>query len=163
MRASVGVVGLVALVLASVALAAGVNGTWSGRMIDREEIANGWPASYWSPTTLVVTGASVVATSEGKTMASHDSPTATSSCSMRFRFASVADGWRLYRQSGGRPKLTAGSTSGGYPEGSLCSMSSPSGAALRVRRAGAKLKAEYTSFYRLGREFEPQVGGFLER
>lgn len=164
MRVSIGVAGVLAGIVAGTAWAAGPTGTWSGRIFDHEEVANGWPVSYWSPTTLVVTGATVVATSEGKTMAAHDAPTARSSCSMRFRFAGARDGWRVYVQTGGRPRLTGGSTAGGYPEGSLCAASGPSGSALRIRPAGSKLKAEFTGFY--GGEdssFSSKVSGFLKR
>ena len=164
MRVPIAAVGLAALVVAGGASAAAPNGIWSGRIVDREEIANGWPVSFWSPTTLVVSSASVTATSEGKTMAAHDSPTARSTCSMRFRFVAAQSGWRIYKQTGGRPKLTAGSVSGGYPEGSLCSASGPSGSALRVRRAGAKLRVEFTNFYRAGEDdFSGAMSGYLKR
>ena len=142
-RALAGTV-LVALAAAGPVLAGGVNGTWSGRFITPQEVGN-VPTSAYPVTKLVVGPASITVQVSGKTQAAHDPETATSTCVMRLRFMSKlsSNGWRLYEQFG-KPVLS-GSVRGGPPEFSPCGYD-PSGVSrevLRVRPAGAKLKAEF--------------------
>jgi hypothetical protein len=131
---------LVALATAASAVAT-TSGTWTGRLIDpREQI----PSSAYAHGTLVVGASAITARFTNHTQAAHDSPTATSTCSMKFRYARTAVGWRYYAEVG-RPALVAGSPSGGMPDLSMCSYTPLSGgSAIRLREAGAKLKVEYT-------------------
>jgi hypothetical protein len=132
-------------VLAGLALAApasaGTNGTWTGRLIDpREQI----PSSAYAHGTLVVGAAAVTARFTNHTQAAHDSPSAMSTCTMKFRYSKTAAGWRYYAEVG-RPILVAGSSAGGRPDLSMCSYTLLSGgSAIRIRPAGAKLRVEYT-------------------
>jgi hypothetical protein len=154
--------GVVAVALAVVApvLAAGVNGTWTGRFIIPQEVGN-IPFSAYPPAKLVVTAASVSAQFHGKTQAAHDPETAVSTCVVRLRFNSAlsSDGWRLY-EGVGKAVLT-GSVGGGPPEMSRCQViAGSSRLVLRLRPAGAKLKAEFGQRDGKGEpEFGP--GGFL--
>ena len=127
---------------------AGVNGTWSGRLITPQEVGN-IPTSAYPTTTLVIGPASITVRVSGKTSAAHDPETAMSTCVMRFRYSSAlsSDGWRLYQQFA-KPVLS-GSVSGGAPELSPCAYD-PSGQSrvvLRVRPAGTKLKAEFGEYF----------------
>ena len=150
----------VALAAAAPALAGGVNGTWTGRFVIPQEVGN-IPFSAFPPAKLVVTAASVSAQFHGKTQAAHDPDTAVSTCVVRLRFNSAlsSDGWRLY-EGVGKAVLT-GSVSGGPPEMSRCQVSAGSSRlVLRLRPAGAKLKAEFGQRDGKGDpEFGP--GGFL--
>ena len=150
----------VALAAAAPVLAGGVNGTWTGRFVIPQEVGN-IPFSAFPPAKLVVTTASVTAQFHGKTTATHDPDTAVSTCVVRLRFNSAlsSDGWRLY-EGVGKAVLT-GSVSGGPPEMSRCQVSAGSSRlVLRLRPAGAKLKAEFGQRDGKGDpEFGP--GGFL--
>lgn len=147
-----------ALAAAGSALAGSVNGTWVGRMINPQEIGN-IPTSAYPTAKLTVGPATISAAFHGRTQAAHDPESATSSCTMRFRFngALSADGWRVYEEVG-KPVLT-GSVSGGQPDLSGCFYHVASGQSrvvLRVRPAGAKLKAEFGE--RFGQQ-APEFGG----
>ena len=158
--------GLVAVIVVAAAGAtagsavAGVNGTWSGRFIIPQEVGN-IPTAAYPTAKLVVTSASVSALFHGKTQAAHDPETAVSTCLVRLRFNSAlsSDGWRLY-EGVGKAVLT-GSVSGGPPEMSRCQViAGSSRLVLRLRPAGAKLKAEFGQRDGKGEpEFGP--GGFL--
>lgn len=149
----------VASLMLAPAAAAGTNGTWSGRLIDPQEQI---PSSAYARGTLAITASAATARFTNRTLAAHDSPSATSSCSMRFRYAKTADGWRYYVEVGG-PRLTSGSTAGGMPDLSMCSYSTiHGGGALRIRPAGSKLRVEYTSFYRSAWD-RASLQGFLAR
>jgi hypothetical protein len=127
--------------LLAASAAAGTTGTWSGRLIDpREQI----PSSAYAHGTLVVGAAAVTARFTNHTQAAHDSPSATSTCSMKFRYWRTAAGWRYYAEVG-RPLMVEGSSAGGMPDLSICSYTLISGgSAIRIRPAGAKLRVEYT-------------------
>lgn len=152
--------GVVVLVLGTTAgpVLAGVNGTWSGRFISPEEVGNIPTSAY--PTAKVVVGpASTTAQFSGRTQAAHDPETAMSTCSMRFRFSGAlsSDGWRVYEQIG--KVVLGGSLSGGMPDLSACQRNDPSGRShvvVRLRPAGAKLKAEFgVRFGQKAPEFGP--------
>jgi hypothetical protein len=140
---------IIAILATGTALAGTVNGTWRGRMLDPQLTGSDVPAPERAPirdfavATVIVKSSSAMMSSTGVTMATHDSPTAVSTCAMRFRFALAEDGWRVYRQLG--PMKLSGAVSGGAPALSACA---PRGGALRVRPAGAKLKAEFVGTYR---------------
>jgi len=145
MRRALAAFVFLALTVAGSALAGGVNGTWSGRFITPQEVGN-IPTSAYPVAKLVVSAPSVTAQFSGRTQAAHDPETATSTCSMRFRFSGVlsSGGWRVYEEVG-KPTL-AGSVSGGLPDMSACFFHDPSGVSrvvLRVRPAGSSLKAEF--------------------
>lgn len=146
------------LILAGTA-AAGVTGSWKGRLIDpREQI----PSSAYPTGTLAVGASTATARFAGHTQAAHDSPSATSSCSMTFRYWKTADGWRYYAETG-RPVLLSGSTSGGMPDLSMCSFTAiKGGSEIRIRPAGAKLRVEFTSFKRATWE-GAELQGYLTR
>jgi len=145
MRPALAAFVVLALTVARPGLAGGVNGTWSGRFITPQEVGN-IPTSAYPVAKLVVGATLITAQFSGRTQAAHDSETATSTCSMRFRFSGVlsSDGWRVYEQVG-KPTLS-GSVSGGMPDLSACAFHDPSGVSrvvLRVRPAGSTLKAEF--------------------
>jgi len=137
------------VVVAGTAMAGSVNGTWKGRLLDPQLTGRDVPPPERAPikdfpiSTLRVGSASAELSSSGVTMATHDPPTAVSSCTMRFRYAAAQGGWRLYRQVG-RMQL-GGAVSGGAPALSPCYTR---GAAVRFRPAGAKLKIEAVGYYR---------------
>jgi len=152
--------GTVTLALAAVgsALAGGVNGTWSGRMIDPQEIGN-IPTSAYPTAKLTVGPATITAVFHGRTQAAHDAESATSTCMMRFRIntALSSNGWRVYEEIG-KPALV-GTSTGGLPDMSGCFYHVPSGqprVVLRLRPAAAKLKAEFGG--RVGQK-PPEFGG----
>ena len=148
-----------AALIAVASAAAGTNGAWVGRLIDPGEQI---PSSAYAKGTLVVGSTAATARFTNRTLAAHDSPSATSSCSMRFRFTKVVDGWRYYVEVGG-PRLTSGSRSGGMPDLSMCSYSTiHGGGAIRIRPAGSKLRVEYTSYYRTAWD-GAALAGFLTR
>jgi hypothetical protein len=125
---------------------AGTTGTWSGRLIDPGEPQV--PSSAYAHGSLVVGATAATARFTNHTLAAHDSPSATSTCSMKFRYTKSAAGWRYYVEVG-RPVLVAGSTTGGMPDLSMCSYTIVSGGAgIRIRPAGAKLRVEFTPTYR---------------
>jgi hypothetical protein len=161
-RALIGVV-LVALLTAGVALAGSVNGTWVGKLpfVQGPEVSaqERIPTSAFPSAKLVVATGSVVAEFSGLTQAAHDAANARATCTMRFRFADVKDGWRLYPQ-GGRPRIV-GTSTGGMPEFSPCQ--TPSGGMLRLRAAGAKLKVEFTTLYQADQPFAVTFRGYLRR
>jgi hypothetical protein len=149
MRRALAAFVVLALTVAGSAPAGGVNGTWSGRFITPQEVGN-IPTSAYPVAKLVVGAPSITAQFSGRTQAAHDPETATSTCSMRFRFSGVlsSDGWRVYEQVG-KPTLS-GSVSGGMPDMSACTYD-PSGVSrvvLRVRPAGSSLKAEFGQRFR---------------
>ena len=158
-----------ALVVVAAAFAATPYGTWKGKLLDPKVTGAGVPPqervpiSAFPAATVVVNSASVQARFTGHTMAAHDAPDATSTCSMRFRFSSAADGWRLY-QVVGRAVLVQGIASGGMPDLSPCSYAGPTGSAIRVRPVpGAMLKVEFSQFYRQGERFYAGLRGYLRR
>jgi hypothetical protein len=151
------VLALAALSAAGIAHAASPLGTWVGTARDVRE--PGIPRSAYPSGKLTVGSTTVVAEFSGRTQAAHDAPNATSTCRMVFRFVKVDTGWRIYRQAG-RMRIIGPST-GGPPDLSPCF--SPTGNALRVRPAGSKLKAEFTSFYRAGEPFEASLVGYYHR
>jgi len=122
---------------------AGTTGTWTGRLLDpREQI----PSSAYANGALVVGASAVTARFTNHTQAAHDPPTATSTCSMKFRYSKSDGGWRYYVEVG-RPVLVAGSASGGMPDLSMCSYTTVNGGALlRIRAAATKLRVEFTPF-----------------
>ena len=160
MRGLVAVVVVAAVGAIAGSALAGLNGTWSGRFIIPQEVGN-IPSSAYPIAKLVVTSASVSAEFHGKTGAAHDPETAVSTCVVRLRYnaALSSNGWRLY-EGVGKAVLT-GSISGGFPEFSRCQVSAGnSRLVLRLRPAGAKLKAEFGQRDGKGEpEFGP--GGFL--
>jgi len=143
-----------ALVAAAAALADATTGTWTGKLVIPQEPEI--PSSAYPSTRLVVGAATVQSRFSGLTQAAHDPPAARATCAMTFRFARVADGWRLYRQ--GRPQLV-GTSSGGMPEFSPCQ--TPSGGMLRIRPAAGKLKVEFTTFYRASEPYTASFRGYL--
>jgi hypothetical protein len=158
----------VALATAAPALGGGITGTWNGRFITPQEIGN-IPTSAYPAAKLVVGASSITAQFTGRTQAAHDPETAVSSCSMRFRFNSAlsSDGWRVYEEVGGKPTLS-GAVSGGPPDMSACQQHDRSGTTrpvLRLRQAGAKLKAEFGLRVRQkAPEFGPGgLSGYLHR
>ena len=70
-------------------------GTWKGRIVQRERTYN----DYLS-VTLIVTAHGLVSRFDGLTGAAHDSPTATSTCSVTYKLAGTKDGWFYYEQTG---------------------------------------------------------------
>jgi hypothetical protein len=151
------IVAAVAVSAAGIAGAASPLGTWTGKARDVRE--PGIPRSAYPVGKLTIGSTTVVAEFVGRTQAAHDAPNATSACRMVFRFAKIDTGWRVYRQKG-RMQIIGPST-GGPPDLSPCF--SPTGNALRVRRAGSKVKAEFTSFYRAGEPFEASLAGYYRR
>jgi hypothetical protein len=153
------------------AWAGSVNGTWKGRLLDPQLTGPDVPRPERAPirdfpiATLVLGSAKAELRSEGVTMATHDSPSAVSSCTMRFRFATLQDGWRVYRQAG--HAQLGGSVSGGAPALSACAGVGTRGGALRVHAAGAKLKVEFVGLYQPAEGAENWKGwplrGYLTR
>jgi hypothetical protein len=110
--------------------------------------------------------------STGLTGASHDAADAKSTCTTRYRFSSPlsAAGWRIYVQQG-KPKVS-GSISGGPPTSGICGSSPccPYRDAVRLRRAGMKLRVEFGSVNPSSRktvpqDFDPNIfkSGYLHR
>lgn len=132
---------------------------WQGRFVYPMETGN-IPTSAYPTATLTIAASSVKAQFHGRTQAAHDALTATSTCSMTFRFRENTGGWRLYAQVG--KALLVGPSTGGMPDLSPCQ---GRGGALRVRSAGAsKIVAEYVSDYRPDDGFgEGRLRGFLHR
>jgi hypothetical protein len=140
---------------------AGTTGTWSGRLIDPGEPEV--PSSAYAHGSLVVGATAATARFTNHTLAAHDSPSATSTCSMKFRYTKTAAGWRYYAEVG-RPVLVPGSTTtGGMPDLSMCSYTIVSGGAgIRIRAAGAKLRVEFNQTYG-ARWDDPALRGYLTR
>jgi len=138
----------------------GTTGTWSGRLIDPGE--GEVPSSAYAHGSLVVGATAATARFTNHTLAAHDSPSATSSCSMKFRYRKSVAGWRYYAEVG-RPVLVAGSTTGGMPDLSMCSYTIVSGGAgIRIRPAGAKLRVEFNPTYG-ARWDDAALRGYLTR
>ena len=159
MRRTLAGIVVVALGATAASALAGVNGTWSGRLIIPQEVGN-IPTSAYPITKMVVGPASITVQVTGKTQAAHDPETAMSTCVMRLRYSAAlsSDGWRLYQQFV-KPVLS-GSVSGGAPEFSSCGYD-PSGMSrvvLRVRPAGSKLKAEFGEYLVKFKQRPPDFG-----
>jgi hypothetical protein len=86
-------------------------GTWKGRIVQRER-------TYSNPSvTLIVTAHGLVSRFDGLTGAAHDSPTATSTCSVTYKLAGTKDGWFYYEQTGPSRMATPTSAVEGAPCG----------------------------------------------
>jgi hypothetical protein len=157
-RRSIVALSVLGLLAGQVALGAGVpspSGTWFGRFVFEPHDGiplNAFPPLSSYPTAKLVVGqAWVTAHFSGITQAAHDAPDARSTCSMRLRFSKAlsSGGWRAYEQAG---KISfGGNVSGGPPERSACQGAVASGQShvvLRMRRAGAKLKAEFGQHFK---------------
>ena len=107
-------------------------GTWSGRS---GFIGEPLQQERLSTIRLTLTAQTAAVLAVGPTGASHDSPTAKATCTSRYRFEAVQDGWRYYKQTAGTLKGEGGLETGPCsPRPELV---------MRVRPAGAKLKAEW--------------------
>jgi hypothetical protein len=142
---------------AGLAHAASPLGRWIGTARDARE--PGSPRSAYPTGKLTVGLTKVIAEFTGRTQAAHDDPNAKSTCRMAYGFTKADAGWRIYRQRG-RMQIVGPST-GGPPDLSPCF--SLTGNALRVRRAGSKLKAEFTDFYRTDEPFTASLAGYYRR
>jgi hypothetical protein len=116
-------------------------GTWTGRIVPHER-------TYTIPAiTLEVTPNAVRERVSGLTGAAHDAPTATTTCSVSYRYEGEKDGWFYYQQSA-PSRLTAA----GYVEGAPCSADgrrSPGGEGYLLRlhpSQGGKLAVEVTTW-----------------
>jgi hypothetical protein len=107
-----GLLSLSALLSAGLATAASRSapvGTWKGRIVPHER-------TYTVPSiTLVVTAHGIQSQVTGLTGAAHDSPSATTTCSVPYKLVGEQGGWFYYEQSG-PSRLTAV----GYVEGAPC-------------------------------------------
>jgi hypothetical protein len=117
-------------------------GTWKGRIVQRER-------TYTNPmVALVVTARGVQSRFSGLTGAAHDSPSATSTCSVPYKLVGNEDGWFYYEQSG--PSRLPSPT--GAVEGSPCGAPGKrlpgwSGYLLRLHRIrGGKLAVQVTTW-----------------
>jgi hypothetical protein len=136
---------LVLLVVGGAAVAASPSvpvGTWKGRIVQRER-------TYTNPmVALVVTAHGVQSRFSGLTSAAHDSPSATSTCSVPYKLVGNEDGWFYYEQSG--PSRLPSPT--GAVEGSPCGAPGKrlpgwSGYLLRLHRIrGGKLAVQVTTW-----------------
>jgi hypothetical protein len=133
-----------ALVLVAVAQArteGSVYGTWIGTP---RVAGKSGPGYRYDPVKLVVGTAHMQVDSTGPTIASHDAPSATSTCTTRYRFNSVLsrDGWRVYVQEAATK--ISGAVSGGQPSYGVCGASLAAFRdAVRLRPAGTKLRVEF--------------------
>jgi hypothetical protein len=88
-------------------------GTWSGRIVQSER-------TYTKPSvTLVITAHGLLSRFHGLTGAAHDSPTATSTCSVPYKLVGQQDGWFYYEQSGPSQMATPTSAVEGAPCGAV--------------------------------------------
>jgi hypothetical protein len=84
-------------------------GTWKGRIVPNER-------TYTVPSIrLVVTAHGIQSEVSGLTGAAHDSPSATTTCSVPYKLVGQKDGWFYYEQSA-PSRLTAA----GFVEGAPC-------------------------------------------
>ena len=108
-------------------------------------MAAGLPQDRRAHYTLTVGAQVVSVVAIGPTGASHDAPSAKARCTWRFRFEKEQAGWRYYKQ-------VAGTIAGaGALETAPCS-TRPEGL-VRLRPAGANLKAEFGTRFRAGDRF----------
>ncbi len=128
-------------------------GVWKGRIVQR-------PRTYSSPSiALVVTARGVQSRVSGLTGAAHDSPTATSTCSVPYKLVGEMGGWFYYEQSG-RSRLTPT----GYVEGSPCGAPGKrlpgwSGYLLRIHSPkGGKLAVEVTTWDQAPKSLAETIG-----
>jgi hypothetical protein len=117
-------------------------GTWKGRIVQRVP-------TYTSPSiTLSLTARGADTRFTGLTGAAHDSPTATTTCSVRYKRAGNRGGWLYYEQSG--PSHVPSATGG--VEGAPCGAPGKrlpgwAGYLLRVRSIrGGKLAVQVTTW-----------------
>jgi hypothetical protein len=85
---------------------------------------------------VTVSGGAIDASFEGYTGATHDSPSARTSCSIHYRFVKREGVWSLYRQVG-----AARYAGNGYVANAPCEMRL--GGALKTTPAGSKLRADF--------------------
>lgn len=140
------VLSLAALAAAPVAAApaAAPLGTWKGKIVPSER-------TYTIPSiTLVVAARGLETTVTGLTGASHDPPTATTSCSVAYRLVGQSAGWLYYEQA-----APSRMTAVGYVEGAPCGADgrrSPGGVGyvlrLRPPPPGGKLAVQVSTWIR---------------
>src|SRR3954469_15858868 len=99
MRGLVAVIGVAIVGVIAGSALAGMNGIWSGRFINPQEVGN-IPTSAYPVARVVVRPDLITVQASGKTQAAHDPESATSTCVIRLRFVGKlsSDGWRLYEQ-----------------------------------------------------------------
>jgi hypothetical protein len=148
----VAVLGVVAAASAFAAGADGaVTGAWEGQLTALDEL------HYHPQARLVVSSARVTAEFAGLTGAAHDAQSATTTCSVVYRFRLQATRWRYYLQSGG-----ARLTGAGYVQNTPC-IAPPNDVLLRVRlvAGGAKLQVEFAQGGRYLKDLEADyVAGY---
>ncbi len=127
-------------------------GTWKGRIVPHER-------TYTIPSiTLVLTARAVWEEVSGLTGAAHDAPTATTTCSVRYKLAGEKNGWFYYEQA-----APSALSALGYVEGAPCSADgrrSPGGIGYLLRLhppQGGKLAVEVTTWSRAPKSFADVV------
>jgi hypothetical protein len=96
-----------------------------------------WDAAHRPNVRLVVSAAAIDATFEGYTGATHDSPTARTTCWVHYRFVKRQGSWSYYRQVGAARYVG----NNGYVANAPCI--GRVGGAVKTITAGSKLRADF--------------------
>jgi hypothetical protein len=113
-----------------------------------------WDAAHRPNARLVVSATAVDATFEGYTGATHDDPSARTSCSIHYRLVRREGSLNSYRQLG----LSRYAGGSGYVANAPCEMSR--GGALKTVSSGSTLRAD---FGLTGEPFKAYWRGYLRR
>jgi len=137
------VAGLGAVAAAFALAPSAPTGTWKGTIGATRYY--GPAASYRPSAVLVVSSFGVTGTFSGLTGASHDAPTATTSCTIRYRRLRLEGRWTVYMQRG----AIQYDRSRGYVKNAPCEFTD--GNALRVTSvAGGRLRADFGGWFKDG-------------